>query len=33
MNAHVGSWAPNRSKRMATLALGLALVLILISGS
>jgi len=33
MNAHVGSWAPNRSKRMAALALGMALVLILFSGS
>src|ERR1700739_4128528 len=33
MNAHVGSWGSNRSKRIATLALGLALVLILLSGS
>src|SRR5436853_215608 len=33
MNAHVGSWAPNRSKRLAALALGLALVLILLSVS
>src|SRR6201982_3862026 len=33
MNAHVGSWAPSRSKRMAALALGLALVFILFSGS
>ncbi len=33
MNAHVGSWAPNRSKRLATVALGLAVVLILFSGS
>ena len=33
MNAHVGSWAPNQSKRIATLALGLAVILILLSGS
>jgi len=33
MNAHVGSWAPNRSRRLVTVALGVALVLILLSGS